>query len=73
MTDCLNLALQEAEDALAELGLGVSASVPLAGGRQLQFRKLGSDWCFAVLDALLDALYAIRAIPPRTSSVDPAK
>lgn len=43
-TDRLNEALREAEDALAELGLGVTASVSLEGDRSLHFKKHGNEW-----------------------------
>ena len=47
-TDLLNRALMDAEDALSELGLGVTASVALDEGQTLYFRKKGSEWALVV-------------------------
>jgi hypothetical protein len=47
-TELLNGALLEAEDALCDLELGVSASVSLDEERVLHFRKRGNEWALVV-------------------------
>lgn len=47
-TDLLNSALVEAEDALCDLDLGVTASVALDEERALHFRKKGNEWTLVV-------------------------
>jgi len=47
-TERLNSALLEAEDALCDLELGVTASISLDDGRVLHFQKKGNEWGFYV-------------------------
>ena len=47
-TDELNELLFDAEEKLAEMGLGVSAFVELTPGCRLGFRKRGENWCLVV-------------------------
>lgn len=48
LCDRLNDALDDAEEAIADLHLGVSAEVPL-GDKLLRFGKDGNEWCLSVV------------------------
>lgn len=71
-TERLNDALREAEDALAELGLGVAASVPLEGDRFLHFKKHGNDWVLVVVKRSDEACPALLLSTSRRTRLEAA-
>ena len=44
VTDDLNEAIKEFEDAILKQGLGVPATVPMLDGEKLTYGKLGNQW-----------------------------